>query len=63
MLGLAIAWMLGNENKNDRSPGVHDDIAPTNDVAASTIRVPASTIRVPANRGSNASWAEVARIK
>jgi hypothetical protein len=55
--------VLGNENKNDRSPGVHDDIAPTNDVAASTIRVPASTIRVPANRGSNASWAEVARIK
>jgi hypothetical protein len=57
--------VLGNESENDRSPGVHDDIAPTSDVAASTIRVPASTIRVPAstNRGSNTSWAEVARIK
>jgi hypothetical protein len=58
--------VLGNESENDRPPGVHDDIAPTSDVAASRVpagRVPASTIRVPAGRGHNASWAEVARMK
>jgi hypothetical protein len=73
--------LLGNESENDRSPGVHDDIAPMSDVEASTIKVPANrgslaTNRSPSlnegsvanhgpvkNRGSNASWAEAARIK
>jgi hypothetical protein len=52
--------VLGNESENDRSPGVHDDIAPTSDVAASTIKVPANRGSLATNRSPSLNEGSVA---
>jgi hypothetical protein len=52
--------LLGNESENDRSPGVHNDIAPTSDVAASTTKVPANRGLLATNRSPTLNEGSVA---
>jgi hypothetical protein len=52
--------VLGNESEIDRSPCVHDDIAPTSDVAASTIKVPANRGSLATNRSPSLNVGSVA---